>query len=118
MPDAQASYGSSARTSGSTLRISQQRSGSRSQRFGDRDHLGPDEVHRVALQQPVARLVALAEEEVRVQLDDVDRQAELGDHVDQHRRLLLPRAGQAEAVAELLVTPDEQVLGGDRLARE
>ena len=86
--------------------------------LGDGDHLGPDQVQPVALDEPVARLVALAEEELRVELDDVDRQAELGDHVHEHRRLLLPRAGQAEPVAELLVAPDEQVLGGDRLLRK
>src|SRR6476469_4357991 len=58
--------------------------------LGDGDHLRPNEVQAIALDQPLARLVALAEEELRVELDDVDRQPELRDHVDEHRRLLLP----------------------------
>src|SRR6478735_8177542 len=86
--------------------------------LGDGDHLRPDEVQAVAFDQPLARLVALAEEELRVELDHVDRQPELRDHVYEDRRLLLPRAGQAEPVAELLVAPDEQVLGGGGLLRK
>src|SRR5262245_60988900 len=85
--------------------------------LGDRDHLGADEVQPVALDQSLARLVALAEEELRVELDDVDREVELRNHVHEDGRLLLPRAGQAEPVAELLVAPDEQVLGCDRVLR-
>src|SRR5262249_14386073 len=62
-----------------------------------------------------ARLVALAEEEVRVELDHVDLDPELGDHVDEHRRLLLPGAGQAEPVAEAVVGPADHVLRGQGL---
>ena len=99
--------------SGSTLRMWQQRSGFASQRFGpstlvllgDRDHLGDDQVEPVALDEPLARLVGLLEEEVRVELDDVDVEPELGDHVDEHGRLLLPGAREAEALAELLEGP-------------
>ena len=69
--------------------------------LGDGDASGSDQVEPVALDEPVARLVGLAEEELRVELDHGDVEAELGDHVHEHRRLLLPRARQAELVAEL-----------------
>ena len=63
----------------------------------------------------LARLVGLLEEEVRVELDHVDVQPELGGHVHEHRRLLLPGAAEAEALAELLVRPAEDVLGRERV---
>src|SRR5882724_6523334 len=86
--------------------------------LGDRDHLRALEREPVALDKPVARLVALAEEELRVQLDHGDVEPELRDHVHQHRRLLLPRACQAELVAELLVPPAKELLGRHRLEVE
>ena len=58
--------------------------------LGDRRDLGLDELQLVAVDERVARLVRLAEEEVRVELDGVHAQPELRDHVDEHRRLLLP----------------------------
>ena len=119
MPEIQASYGSSAASSGSTLRMWQQRSGSRSQRFGPSwrccsatvMHRRREQVQPVALDEPVAGLVGLAEEELRVELDHRQVEAELGDHVHEHRRLLLPRAREAQLVAVLLVDPDEELLG-------
>ena len=69
--------------SGSTLRTWQQRSGFALPEvrplalvlLGDRDHLRLDQLEAVALDERVTRLVALAEEELRVELDDVDRRA-------------------------------------------
>src|SRR5207244_1359045 len=58
--------------------------------LGDREHLGPDQLEPVALDQPLTRLVRLAEEELRVELDHRYVEAELGDHVHEHGRLLLP----------------------------
>ena len=43
--------------------------------LGDRDDLRADQLEPVPLDEPVARLVALAEEELRVELDHVDRRA-------------------------------------------
>src|SRR3989440_6122412 len=86
--------------------------------LGDRDHLGAPEREAVPLDEPVARLIALAKEELRVQLDHGDLEPELRDHVHEHGRLLLPRARQAELVAELLVAPAKEVLGGHRLEVE
>src|SRR6266540_1258227 len=80
--------------------------------LGDGDDLGPDQLEPVALDDPFPCLVGLLEEEVRVELDDVHLEAELHDHVDQHGRLLLPGAGQAEAVAELVVGPAKDFLQG------
>ena len=74
--------------------------------LGDRDDLRPDQGEAVALDEPLARLVRLLEEEVRVELDHVDVEPELGDHVHEHRRLLLPGAAEAEPLAELLVGPE------------
>ena len=118
MPETQASYGRSVSMSGSTFRMWQQRSGFglpevRSLALvllGHRDHLGPDQGEAVALDEPLTGLVRLLEEEVRVELDHVDVEPELGGHVHEHRRLLLPGAAEAEAVAELLVGPEEDVL--------
>ncbi len=76
------------------------------------------QLQAVALDEPVARLIGLAEEELRVELDDRDLEVEVGDHVHEHRRLLLPRAGQAEAGAELPVRPAQQILGGHGLEVE
>jgi len=96
MPEIQASYGWSALTSGSTLRMWQHRSGSRSQRFA-----------------PSARCCSAivgiegAEEEVRIEFDRVHAQAELGDHVHEHGRLLLPRARQADARPEEPMRPSQ-----------
>src|SRR5438552_3265438 len=82
----------------------------------DGDHFGALEREPVALDEAVARLVRLLEEELRVELDDRDVQAELADdHVHENGRLALPRARQAHAVPELLVGPDERVLGAQRL---
>src|SRR6266566_9621766 len=86
--------------------------------LGHRDHLRALELEPVALHQTVPRLVALAAEKLRVELDHGDPEAELRDHVHEHRRLLLPGAGQAELVAVLLVAPAEQVFGGHRLEVE
>src|SRR5437868_5083753 len=83
--------------------------------LGDGDDLRPDEVEPVLLDQPLARVVRLAEEEPRVELDDGDVDAELGHHVHEHRRLLLPRAGEAKLVAEALVGPEEALLRAHRL---
>src|SRR5215211_818060 len=73
------------------------------------------ELEAVPRDEPVPRLVRLLEEDLRVQLDDVDLEAELADHVHECRRLALPRAGEAHAVAEALVRPQEHILGGHRL---
>ena len=62
---------SSARSRGSTLRTWQHRSGLRLPEvrplllvlLGDRDHLGPDQLETVALNEPLARRVRLGEEE-------------------------------------------------------
>src|SRR5262245_28300714 len=83
--------------------------------LGDRDDRVRDQVQAVAPDEPVARLVRLPEEELRVKLDHGQIEAELGDHVHEDRRLLLPRAGQAELVAVLAVDPAQQVLGGHGL---
>src|SRR5438067_2245273 len=83
--------------------------------FRDRDYLRALERQPVPLDEPVARLVALAEEELRVELDHRDVEAEFADHVHQHRRLLLPRARQAELVAELAITPDKELLSAHLL---
>ena len=81
----------------------------------DRQHFGADQRQPVALDEALARLVGLLEEEVRVELDDVHLEPELGGHVDEHGRLLLPRAPEAEPLAELLGRPDEDLLGRQRL---
>src|SRR5215211_985108 len=47
------------------------------------------ELEPVPGHEPVPRLVGLLEEDLRVQLDDVDLQAELADHVYERRRLTL-----------------------------
>src|SRR6266566_5143496 len=86
--------------------------------LGNRDHLRTLEREPVTLDEPVARLVALTEEELRVQLDHGDVEPELADHVHEHRRLLLPGARQAELVAELLEAPAEELLGRHRLEVE
>ena len=65
--------------------------------------------------QRLACLVALLEEEVRVELDDVDPESELGDEVDEHRGLLLPGAREAEPVPERVVRPAEDILRRHRL---
>ena len=83
--------------------------------LGDGDDRVRDQVQPVALDEPVARLVGLAEEELRVELDHGQVEAELGDHVHEHRRLLLPRAREAEPVAVLAVDPLEELLRGLRL---
>src|SRR5437667_7225107 len=83
--------------------------------LGDRDHLRALECESVTLDEPVARLVALAEEELRIQLDHGNVEAELADHVHEHGRLLLPGARQAELVAELLEAPAEQIFCGHGL---
>jgi hypothetical protein len=83
--------------------------------LGDREHVGDDEPEPVALHEPLAGLVRLLEEQVRVELDDVDLEPELGDEVDEHRGLLLPRAREAEPLAELLVGPGEEVARRQRL---
>src|SRR2546421_736097 len=70
---------------------------------------------RVPVDERLARLVRLAEEERGVELDDRDVETELADHVHEHRRLLLPRTGEAELVAEALVGPEEAILRGHRL---
>ena len=109
--------------SGSTLRMWQQRSGLRLPEvralvlvlLGDGDDLGDDQLEPVALDEPLAGLVGLLEEEVRVELDDVHVETELGDHVNEHRGLLLPGADEAEPLAELLGGPAEDVLRGQRL---
>ena len=79
--------------------------------LGDRRDRRLDELQLVAIDQRVARVVGLAEEEVRVELDRVHAQAELGDHVHEHGRLLLPRAREADARPEELVRPGDQLLG-------
>src|SRR6266542_3066071 len=78
--------------------------------LGDREHMWRDQVEPVALDERVARLVRLAEEELRVELDHRNVERELADHVHEHRRLLLPRARETELVAELAVRPAENVL--------
>src|SRR6266540_1402670 len=83
--------------------------------LGDRDHVRTDQLEPIALDEALARLVRLLEEELRVELDHRDVEPELADHVHEHGRLLLPRAGEAEPVAELLVRPDEHLLGRHRL---
>src|SRR5436305_1920272 len=50
----------------------------------DRRDLRPDQRQPVALDEEVAGLVGLAEEEMRVELDHVDVETELGDHVHEH----------------------------------
>src|SRR5437660_2959834 len=69
------------------------------------------QLEAVPLHEPVARLVGFGEQHERVELDNGDVELELADHVDEHRALTLPRARQAHLVAELLVRPDENVLG-------
>src|SRR3989440_7672770 len=69
------------------------------------------ELEAVALDQPVARLVRLGEEHHRVDLDDVHVEPEFGDHVDEDGALPLPRAREAEPVAELLRRPPQHLLG-------
>src|SRR5712692_808700 len=81
----------------------------------DGDDVRPDQLQAVALDEAVARLVRLPEEQLRVELDHGDVEPELRDHVHEHRRLLLPRAREAELVAELLVRPDQHVLGAHAL---
>src|SRR5712691_6361722 len=81
----------------------------------DRDHVRPDQLQAVALDQAVTRFVRLAEEQLRVELDYGDVEPELGDHVHEHRRLTLPRAREAHVVAELLVRPDQHTLGAHAL---
>jgi hypothetical protein len=94
MPETQASYGRSVSISGSTFRMWQQ---------------------RVALDEALTGLVRLLEEKVRVELDHVDFEPELGHHVHEDGRLLLPGAAEAESLAELLVGPEKDVLGRERL---
>src|SRR4051794_9587057 len=74
-----------------------------------RDDRVRDQVQAVPLHEPVARLVRLAEEELGVELDDGKVEAELGDHVHEHGRLLLPGARKAELVSVLAVDPREQL---------
>ena len=69
----------------------------------------------VPLDEPLARLVRLGEEHERVELDDRNVESELADHVHEHGRLPLPRAREAEPVAELVVCPAEDILRGQRL---
>src|SRR5215217_148839 len=79
------------------------------------DDVRAEQLEPVALDERLTRLVGLSEEQMGVELDDVDVEPELGDHVHERRRLLLPRARQAEAVAELGVGPAEDLLRGHRL---
>ena len=79
--------------------------------LGDGGDLRLDELQLVPVDELVARLVRLAEEEVRVELDRVHAQPELRDHVHEHGRLLLPGAGEAQARPEELVRPGDQLLG-------
>ncbi len=58
--------------------------------LGDRRDRGLDELQLVLLHERITRVVGLAEEEVRVELDRVHAQPQLGDHVHEHGRLLLP----------------------------
>src|SRR5580765_8522972 len=74
------------------------------------DHLGALEPEPVALDEPVACLVGLLEEELRIELDDRDVEAELAeDHVHEHGGLPLPGTRQAHAIAELLVGPEQRL---------
>jgi hypothetical protein len=53
--------------------------------LGDGDHRRRgQERQAVALDEPVARLVGLPEEQLRVELDDRNVETELGDHVHEH----------------------------------
>src|SRR6266404_2483281 len=83
--------------------------------LGDGDDVGPDQLEPVLLDELLACLVRLAEEERGVELDDGDVEAELADHVHEHRRLLLPGAGEAELGAEAVVGPEEALLRRHRL---
>src|SRR6266511_80858 len=80
--------------------------------FGDRKHRWMLEPEPIPLDETIARLVGLSEEELRVQLDDGDVEAELAeDHVHEDGGLALPRAREAHAVAELRVGPEQGLLG-------
>ncbi len=79
--------------------------------LGDGRDLRLDELELVAVDERVPRVVRLAEEEVRIELDRVHPQPELGDHVYEHRGLLLPGAREADARPEELVRPGDQLLG-------
>src|SRR5207249_3367826 len=80
------------------------------------DDLRALEPQAVALDQAVPRLVGLPEEELRIELDDRDVEPELAeDHMHEDGGLALPRAGQAHSVTELLVRPEQNVLGRHRL---
>ena len=82
----------------------------------DGHDLGALERELVALDEAVARLVGLLEEELGVELDDRDVQAELAEHhVHEHGGLPLPRAGKTHAVTELLVRPEQSLFGRHRL---
>src|SRR5437763_4159848 len=76
------------------------------------------ELQAVALDQPVSGLVRLRKEDLRVELDDVDVEPELGDHVDEGGALPLPGAREAHARPELRVRPSEDVLRGHGLEVE
>jgi hypothetical protein len=51
---------------------------------------------------------------VRIELDHVHVEAELRDHVHEDGGLLLPGATETEPLAELLIRPEQEVLGGQR----
>jgi hypothetical protein len=82
--------------------------------LGDREDLGTNEIEAIALDQPLARLVRLLEEEMRVELDHIHVEPELGDHVHEDGGLLLPGAAETQLLAELLVGPEQELLGGQR----
>src|SRR5437764_3784572 len=73
------------------------------------------ELDRVAGDQPLPGVVGLREEQARVELDHPQLRRHLREHVDEHRALLLPRAGEHRALAEALGRPPHQVLGRARL---
>jgi hypothetical protein len=83
--------------------------------LGDRRNLRLDQLQGVLLDEAIARFVRLAEEEVRVELDGVHAEPEIGDHVHEHGRLLLPRAGQADTRPEEAMGPGDELLRLHRL---
>src|SRR3954452_14941546 len=75
---------------------------------------GP-KLEAVAADEPVARLLGLGKEHLRVELHDRDVEPELRDHVDENRRLTLPGAREAHAPPELGVGPGEKLLRREAL---
>jgi hypothetical protein len=97
------------------LRIPQHASGSRCHSPVEPLAAVDVDLDAVALLDPAPRLVRLREEHARVEREDTRRRLDRQKHVDDHRRLLLERAGDVQARVELVHDVGENLLRAQRL---